>query len=619
MRHQLLSAVATLLLSMPGAQAAEPAVLGPGIQEHRVSHYDVASDQTYVQTTTYDFRVDRSEEIDGAGRYSVTHDPARSSLKFLEAWVDGPDGTRHVAPPSAIFVRPSAASRDAPGFVTTETATVELPQVELGSVVHLKFEKRVTKPPVESLEIIEAAPLYTPSDLDVSVDVPASVPLKVGQQGGVTIADTTQNGLRHVTAHAEVRGVSYDDEEPYMVSTDQLRQTFVASTAQSYEAIGVWTRERGADKIIPTPEIAALAHRIVGDATGRDAARLIYDWVARNIRYVAVYLTASEDWVPHDAATVLKNGYGDCKDHVALMQALLTAVGVRSAATLVDWSDRYVPFPIPTDGEFNHEMIYLPDFDLFANPTSAFTPFGVLDVGLRGKLVVIASDPVVVRQTPTATPEDNRFTYKAEISLGADGSLKGTSQATMTPNVEASMRGIFGEQKALGPLMRAELGSTREGGFGHVSITDPLDLDRPFVIRTEWHSPRAVPQGATSFTLPVGPSFAPGGDLWNYLTPNGTRRFPLDLGVIDLSEDLTIHLPPGQSLAALPPSVSLANPVGRYEASYRLDGSTLLVRRTLVFSHQVVEPAQYPDVEAIFYAALDDQRAILTKAANPKP
>ncbi|MQT13127.1 transglutaminase domain-containing protein [Segnochrobactrum spirostomi] len=513
-------------------------------------------------------------------------------------------------------MRPSAASREAPGFVSTDTATVELPQVGIGSRVHIKYEMRVSKPLPMGINLAEYAELFVPMAIDVSIDVPPSVPLKVGQQGGVAITDTTQNGLRHITAHAEVRGVSYDDEEPHMVSPAQLRPTFFASTFPSYEAIGAWYRDRSAGKAAVTPEIAALAHRIVGGATGRDAARLIYDWVAGNVRYLAVYLGATDDWVPHDAATVLKNGYGDCKDHVVLMQALLAAVGVRSAPALVDWDNRFVPLPIATPDNFNHTIIYLPDFDLFANPTSEYTPFGALDADLSGKLVVVAGDPVAVRQTPAAVPSDNRFAYTAEMSLGADGSLVGTSEATMSRNVEIAERSEFGERDSLDVMMRAELGSTREGGFGHLSITDPRDLDRPFTIRTRWQSPRAVPRDATAFTLPVGPSFAPIGNLWGYLTPNGTRRFPLDLGARDLVSDLAIRLPPGKSLTALPPAVSVTNPVGRYEAHYRLDDPTLIVHRELVFARQVVEPAHFADVEALIYAVLDDQRAILTTTST---
>jgi hypothetical protein len=49
---------------------------------------------------------------------------------------------------------------------------------------------------------------------------------------------------------------------------------------------------------------------------------------------VAIFL-GNGGYEPHDAATVLENRYGDCKDHVALLEALLKAKGIASVPVLV--------------------------------------------------------------------------------------------------------------------------------------------------------------------------------------------------------------------------------------------------------------------------------------------
>jgi transglutaminase-like putative cysteine protease len=55
---------------------------------------------------------------------------------------------------------------------------------------------------------------------------------------------------------------------------------------------------------------------------------------------VAVWL-GNGGYVPHDAATILENGYGDCKDHVALLGALLKAKGIASEPVLINSGNRY--------------------------------------------------------------------------------------------------------------------------------------------------------------------------------------------------------------------------------------------------------------------------------------
>ena len=72
-----------------------------------------------------------------------------------------------------------------------------------------------------------------------------------------------------------------------------------------------------------------------GERDRRAQARKLYEWVSVNIRYVNIVLGAG-GFVPHKAADVLKNGYGDCKDHVMLLEALLAAKGIKSSPVLIE-------------------------------------------------------------------------------------------------------------------------------------------------------------------------------------------------------------------------------------------------------------------------------------------
>ena len=48
----------------------------------------------------------------------------------------------------------------------------------------------------------------------------------------------------------------------------------------------------------------------------------LYHWVSRNIRYVALNIDVG-GFVPRPAQAVLEHRYGDCKDHVVLLEAAL--------------------------------------------------------------------------------------------------------------------------------------------------------------------------------------------------------------------------------------------------------------------------------------------------------
>ena len=82
----------------------------------------------------------------------------------------------------------------------------------------------------------------------------------------------------------------------------------------------------------------------------------------KNIRYVGVYLSAGRV-VPHDAASVLRNKFGDCKDKATLMAALLAAKGIASEQVLINFGNAYTLPDPPNMAAFNHVILYLPEFE----------------------------------------------------------------------------------------------------------------------------------------------------------------------------------------------------------------------------------------------------------------
>ena len=60
------------------------------------------------------------------------------------------------------------------------------------------------------------------------------------------------------------------------------------------------------------------------------------------------------------AQAVLKNRYGDCKDHVVLLEALLAAVGIPSSAALVNSGNAYSMPAIGVVSPLNHVITYVP-------------------------------------------------------------------------------------------------------------------------------------------------------------------------------------------------------------------------------------------------------------------
>jgi transglutaminase-like putative cysteine protease len=466
-------------------------------------------------------------------------------------------------------------------------------------------------PPPLGFNVWLEAPQETPvGAATVEITAPQDLALHWAKRGGFDVSDITVAGQRHIAAR--VADTRAEESERAMVSPSDFQPLFLVTSLPDLQSLGRIFFEQSKGKATVTPEIAALAQRIAGARHGLDAARAVYDWVASNIRYVAVYLDANDGWVPHAASEVLSNGYGDCKDHVVLMQALLAALGIRAEPALVDWSDRTTDLPLWVP-QFNHAIIYLPDFDRFANPTSPYARFDSLDRRMAGKTVVIATAEGRIGHTPPMRPEDNVYRMDGHVVLDADGSLSGTTKVVLAAGMEDSVRAAVAQSTSPEDLAERMLATTPEGGEGTFFASHPRDLTQPFAVEGTWHSPHGVLfEGANAYmTTPVGLDMQPPGRLRYYLLGDGPRRHGLLIPAGDSQWSTTVTLPAGVACARLPANVDRHNDAGSFEASYRCAGRELTVVRRLVIEHSVYSAASYPDLQALLYATIDDARSVL--------
>ena len=603
--------VACAITSGPGR-----AQIPDGMTRYQRTEYKVAADKTYVALQTLENRVDSAAHIASLGTTSFTFDPSGETLSVVEAWVQQPDGARHDVPPSNIFTRPSAAAQTTPGFVGTQTTTIEFPGLRVGSIVHSKFRHEGKTPDMFGFNVAFRLGLAANTRLEVQIEAPEALPLFYGARGAFVTRETRNEGVRKVEASIDVG--TAPPAEPQMVSPFDVGPVFAATTLGSYEETGALYAAGSADRTQVTPEIAALARSVVGTLQGREAARAIYDWVAEHIRYVAVFLDRTDGMIPHPAADVLRNGYGDCKDHVALMQALLAAVGIRSLPALVDWSTSMAPLPVWSSITINHVMIYLPDLDIYANPTSPFAAFGVLDTALADKPVIIASQAGEVRRTPARTAASNRYRATATLSVEPDGSVHGATTILISPDSDPPVRQLL-ESKASAEIVRSLLMATPEGGFGDLKTTNPRDLSRPLRIEGQWTSAHGVIVSTPSLymSVPEGIDVRPNGDLRQYLVESGTRAFPFIVGARDYDLTYQVTLPAGSVIERLPPAVDMRNSAGRVKTHYEPTPAGFKATRHVVLDRTVYAPDQYPDLERLIYAVLDDRRGVIVYRPAP--
>ncbi|BEV70956.1 DUF3857 and transglutaminase domain-containing protein [Paludibacterium sp. THUN1379] len=585
-----------------------------------VAVYDVKADGSYREDVTEELRVNTQAGVDVLGQYPIQFSSSLQSVQVINAYTLTPEGKKIRVGKEGILLQQSSESAGAPMFDDSKVMNVVFPALSPGARVHVQFRRLVRQPLFPGVFALQE--YYSLNEdresSDLYVHLPASMKLQVeaiGVQGGEVAP--IRAGYR--SWHWQAGRNAAQAPESDAISEVDYSPRVALSTLSGYEALARAYAQRADPKAAVTPYIRQLAADITrGISDPRAQAEALYRWVSNNIRYVAIYFGAG-GVVPHDAETVARALYGDCKDHVTLYQALLTARGIKSSAVLINadqswWLSRVA---VPT-GAFNHAINYLPQWDLFVDTTAQLAPFGTLPDTEAGKTALVMDDgsgQPRLMTLPILNPAHDRVLVDTQFALLPDGSLKGASKIRHSGVYDFLARSAL---SGITPGMEAEaaghlLANRGLQGSGTLRLDPLYALDKPFGYQSEFTLPEYVDlSGPTAVVLPSGADNVLG--LSAFVDSGGTqpsRRTPTMLDNGYFQETLTLQLPPGVGVLALPRPVHMTSPLGDYRAEYLHVGQSVQVRRLLVLKDNppVLAPERYPQLRQLVHAVARDLRA----------
>jgi hypothetical protein len=417
----------------------------------------------------------------------------------------------------------------------------------------------------------------------VSITLPKSMPADVEALSIDHQVEEAGEGITH--------SFLYKHPQPPAVVTAALSAwdtdpQYTISTFADYAAVAAAYRQMTYGKTAVTPRVQALADEITtGTTDRREQAHLIYDWVSKHTRYVAIFL-GNGGYVPHDASAVLENGYGDCKDHVVLFEALLKAKGIASAPVLINLTNRYRLPDAATPTAFNHVLTYLPEFDLYADSTAGVAPFGTLLANEYGKPVTVAADTGAgLRTLPLVAAEENKETLLTTAELMTDGTVKGRSKTAASGPLGITLRLAAAGIEAGGRAQMAATQLTKLGwaGKGTYDFDPPRDGLVPSYAITGFFQLDQRPEllEGKAFTLPTGLRLLvqPGEWLLGSWTLPKAEPTPCFSG--HQVKELFLTLPPGRTINSLPRGKTVENPYLRYQSDWSREDRTVKMRREI--------------------------------------
>ena len=573
---------AKTLLALLALITVAHAQFAPAVTTVRdLQRFHVRADGSYTQYLEQQVRVETEQAVQTHSELRQYYNAALEDLEVLEAYTLQPDGSRITVPPDRI--RTQETVEDAM-YSDDKVRIIIYPQVMPGSQLVLRVNSVVHTPLFPGhffwAERFSPHRRYGNSTLELSHDAGIDIRVSTDRVAGGLLAAEPGDAPGFKRYRFQYQQAQALPPERGQVDLLDFTPHVLISSFASYTDLARAYQDRAKPMARVTPKIAALAKSLVAGATD-DATRVrrLYNWVARNIRYVAVYAGAG-GFVPHDSQSILDNRYGDCKDHVVMLEALLTAVGIDSSPALINANGAFKLPSLPVPDPFDHVITYVPALNLFLDSTSSFTPMGSLPDGDQDKPVLLTATGSLAR-TPASSAEHDQTDAQVWLQLQSDGRVSGRSVMRMRGAPESDSRfSHFGyqSQEPVDTVNRF-LARFAESGTGSIDAGDPTDLDTPWQVAASFVlDPLVNVPGPAAMTIPIGLA---SGNIRSRMSikPLLNRQFPGVCTSMQHSEQIELAFMPEMQVTRIPPDVSFSRGPLSYQSSYRFKDQVLQVKR----------------------------------------
>jgi Domain of Unknown Function with PDB structure (DUF3857)/Transglutaminase-like superfamily len=608
---RLAPAVGLILLALPfrciAAGASNPVAF-----DQIMSKWTVEENGTWTVDAEVAIRAPR-DNPSHVVRLPLTWSASMEKLDVVQARIDKPDGHSVVMPGDALREDPPSGDRYFHEFTDEHRLIITFSDVQTGDLLAIRTHREVFRPRVPGGFM--AAPVLDQKvgwdETNFTISVPSDMPFHVELHGFDEQSELIKDRVVHYLHSPKI--AAPPREIAILGPFDRLPR-FAVSTFRDWDEFG----KAYASVLLPhakvSPAIAAMAAKLTAGKTDeRDQARALYYWVRDNINHIPIPLEESRP-DPHDAEQVMSNLYGDDKDHVVLLYALLAARGIPAEIVLLNASNTVSIADPPNFRPMDHLILFLPRGNVYIDSTVAVAPFGVLPFTESGKPAIhLGGSGLARREIPIPAASNTTTELKTVMTFAADGTVSGSTKTTA--------RGAFGIL-----LRRAarSYGTDRSGaaatllrthgipGTGTLSFDSPTAPGLDYTVQGSFQleNMSALLHGGffglwTGLRILPRPGDVLGGPMFmrDLLKDTPTFCFP---GI--QSEEISLTIPEGRELGSIPPDEKIDTDQIRYRSHWTLDGRRVTVSREFysIVSGPVCEGMQREEMADILTKVRSD-------------
>lgn len=604
----------------PKAQAPDYSQEALVIEQFK-TFYRFEKDGTGQREINFRVRVQSDAALERLGQLVFAYTSANENLDIDFVRVHKPDGTAITSSAADIQDLSAPLAREAPIYTDLRQKHVTVRALRPGDVLEYHVVWRIHTPlapnhfwlaedfsnPESIIVLDEQVEVNVPADSKVKLKTAAGFEPAIKELDQRRVYSWKYANLKRVEKDEKAEAAKKkndDDDEP---KPPQIQMT----TFQSWEQVGQWYADLEKDRIVPDAGIRAKTDELIrGRTTDTDKVEALYQYVAKNFRYVSLSLGQGR-YQPHAAADVYANQYGDCKDKHTLLSSMLIAAGLRAYPALMNSSHKIDP-EMPSPGQFDHVITAVPlgGQMLWMDTTAEVAPFRLISPQLRDKkaLLVPATGPARLETTPAEPPFLSTEVLDIEGQVNELGKLSGHTRMVVRGDAELFFRLIFrntpkSDWKNLRYYLSMMSGS-RDQEVTEIKPSEPADFRNPFEVSYDFTSDDFLDWSSKKLkvSLPL-----PSLHLAQFDADKQDSSKPIQLGPpIDVTYRIKLSLP-SQYQTRLPLPLKVTRDYAEYSSSYRLEGNTLFAERKFHLRQHELPAARVQDYRAFVAAARADE------------
>jgi len=574
------------------------------------------NDGTEVSETETVVRIQSQAGVEEFGQLVFGYSSATEKLEVEYVRVRKPDGQVVVTPESTAQDFAPDVLKEAPMYSDYRQRHISVAALQPGDTLEYRTLTRVLTPLAAGNFWYEhtfpKGVVVNEDRLEIDVPKGREVKLKTPKRK----PEIQETGDRRIYTWV-VKDIQpeRDKDKDKDEADEDARPDVQLTTFTDWKQVAQWYAKLQGERMTVDDSVRKKADELTkGADTPTEKARRLYDFVARNVRYVSISLGVGR-YQPHSASDVLRSDYGDCKDKHTLLSALLRAEGIQSYPVLIG-SARKLDVDVPSPAQFDHVItaarLGTETGLTWLDTTPEVTPFGLILYQLRNKEAVVASEDSEggLQRTPADSPIKTFMRFTLDGKFSEFGALDATLEVTVQGDRDWPMRASFrrfsqAQWKDFVKALSASWGLP--GDVDDVQLDSIEDTSKPFHLKYHLHQDRyfVVPSASVDFR-PIPPLGMPA------IRASEKSTEPMNIGPAG-EMDYRVRLQfPSNYTVHTPTAVKMTRDYGDYSSAYSLSKGTLEGERKLVVKVNELAAARRADYESFRNAAHSDQDQLLS-------